>query len=244
MMRRLLLTFGLVLLWAAPSEAAWALVGGAQTQQSSGDDQTITFGVAPSASNKVLVAAAMGNETQTISLTGWAGTITTTIGPLDSAGFTIRAYLFCLTPDGADTTFVVTTSGAATAQAVAAEFTGGSCTQDGSTSSNDITGATPGTEEYVLTTDITTTNAGSMLFGIVFSTTAANFAPGTNMTQLGTDTPAGAVEYRILVSTGTYDTPYSSAANESAMLLSAAFQPAAAATSSPCILGGGFVCGQ
>jgi hypothetical protein len=239
-MRRLLLTLGLVLLWCAPSEAAWALVGGAQTQQSSGDDQTITFGVAPSASNKVLVAVAMGNKTQTIQIQGWGGSVTETTGQVSSVGFTISAYIFCLTPDGADNTFVVFTSGAATAQAVAAEFSGGSCTQDGSTSSNDITGTSPGTEEYVLTTDITTTNAGSMLFGIVFSTTAANFAPGTNMTQLGTDTAAGAVEYRILTVTGTYDTPYSAAANESAMLLSVALQPAS--TARPCILGGGFVC--
>jgi hypothetical protein len=227
-MRRLMLVLMWTLLWAAPSEAAWALIGGAQTQQAEANDPVITFGVAPSASNKVLVAAAMTNEAQTMSFGAtWAGTISTTIGPIDSAGFTLRAYIWCLTPDGADTSFTITTSGTAVAHVYAAEFSGGSCTQDGSTSSNDITGASPGTEEYVLTTDITTTNAASMLFGIIISTTSANFAPGTNMTQLGTDTTQTVSEYRILSATGTYDTPYSAAVNESAMLLSVAFQPAA-----------------
>jgi hypothetical protein len=109
--------------------------------------------------------------------------------------------------------------------AMGIEFTGGTCTLDGTAQSNDDT-----TTPENLVTSVTVTGTNSLLIGGIRSDSAANFDPGASMVQFGTDGLAMAAEYRILVASGSFDTPWTSAANENALLVGVAFQAAGAAS--------------
>ena len=77
-----------------------------------------------------------------------------------------------------------------------------------------------------MTTDVTVTQSDSLLVGLVRSDSNANFAPGATLTQIGTDMLGSIAEYRILVASGTFDTTYTAAATENALLVGAAFRAA------------------
>jgi hypothetical protein len=207
----------------APLEGAWAHVQTAAAV--TGDDAALTFGVAPGASNHIIVVVTIPVENQTVSISDWAPGITTTIGPTDSAGQTLRIYIFCGPGDGADTVLTPTTSGTAATRVMAAEFSGGTCTQDGSTQSNDDTGAGGVDNEYDLTTDVTTSHADSLVIGGIQAITTASYTAGTNFTLMGSSGPSAA-EYRITSGTGAFDTTWRTAAAETALLVGAAFRAA------------------
>lgn len=202
-----------------------------QTATSSGDDVTITFTNPIGASNHVYLLVSIATEAQTVSITGTTLTFSTAVGPVDSAGFAIREYIFCAQGDGVDATFVVTTSGAAAALTHGIEFSGGSCTLDGTAQSNDDSDDS----NYALTTDVTVTNSNSLLLGHIRSDSAANFNPGGSLTQFGTDGAAGSSEYRILVASGSFDTTWTSTATENALLVGAAFAAAGGGAATPCL---------
>lgn len=233
-MRKCLLLLAFVVL-PVRVEAAWVFVTG-QTATGSGNDQTLTFTDPIGSGNVVLILVASNNETDTFSITDttldFASGTGLTIGPIDSAANTIRAYIFCAIGDGADATFTVTSSGTASAVSHGIEFSGGTCTQDGSTSSND----TSGTSAHTLSTDLSISGSASLIVSIIRSTSAVDFDAGTDMTQFGTDAIAAAAEYRILTTSGTFDTPWTSAVNETTMLLSAGFLVSGGAAA-PCLRG-------
>jgi hypothetical protein len=222
-MKRLIL---LGCLWAVPLplEGAWAHVQTATAV--TGDDAALTFAAAPGASNHIIVVVTIPVENQTVSIADWAPGITTTIGPIDDPGANaLRQYIFCAAGDGSDTVLTPTTSGTAATRVMAAEFSGGSCTQDGSTQHNAFTGAGGVDNEYVLTTDVTTSSSGSLVIGAIQSTSTASYTAGTNYTLMGSSGPSGA-EYRITVGTGSFDTTWRTAAAETVYMVGAAFTEA------------------
>lgn len=224
-MRRLGFTLVALWLWWMPAPSGFAPWAHQQSGTAvNGNDSTFTFGAAPAADHKVIIGSCGTTEAQTISITGWDPGITTTIGPIDSAGDNLRCYVFCAAGDGADTAFVATTSGTMSARTMAAAFSGGSCTQDGSTQSNDVSGAGGTPDEYLLSTDVTVTQTDSLLVGLMtVSTGGASYTMGTNFTEIGQISGA-AFQFRILTASGAFDTPFQTAAAESGLLLGAAFQ--------------------
>lgn len=199
-------------------DAAWAFVSG-QTATSSGNDAALTFTSAIGNGNIVLIGVALGVTDETISVTNSAFAIDAVVGPID-ASTNRRIYIFCGTGDGTDGTFTITTSGAAAAMAHGIEFSGGTCTLDGTSQSTELSNQT----SHVLATDVSVTQTTSLLIGVIRSTSAADFDPGTDMTQFGTDAEATSAEYRILTGAGSFDVPFSSPVNETTLLVGAAFQ--------------------
>lgn len=208
-------------LWASPAWADWAAASGQTCTINNVNDGTCTLPGAAGNGNIVVVVGSLSVENQTLSITGWTGSTATVAGPLDhsNAGVDIRIYVFCLTGDGSDTAFVGTTSGAGAAFVFAQEFTGGTCTQDGSTQTAEDTGS-----PYNLGTNVTVTNTNSLLVSMIRSTSAANFDPDGSFVQVGTDALAASMEYRILTSSGDFDTPWTSAMSETTLMVSLALQ--------------------
>lgn len=201
-----------------------------QEATANGNDATMTFGSAWGASNHVLVAVWQGDQVSTEDLTGISVTETVIAGPVDLSG--LRGYLFCFAGDGSDNTVVITTSGSATVRAAGIEVSGATCTEDGSEQSNTDT-ASP----YPLTTDVTTTQDGSILFGIVRSNTAADFTASTATTSIpadGTDINGEALGgYQITTTAGAYELVFTSAAPETTVLLVGAVKAAAVVATKP-----------
>lgn len=175
-MRRLLLILALVLWASAPAQAAIAFV---QQASSRANDPTTTFSPAPLNGNHVVVLVIMNSTAQTASIdaTGAVSLVAATDGS------TLRAYAWCYPGDGADTDFVVTTSGGASAMVVAAEISGGSCTKDGTEATTATTGGSASNFTY------TTTKAGSFVMSAVHSTSVSDFGVAT-----GTCIPASCAD--------------------------------------------------
>ena len=214
--------------FGAPAHAAVAFV---QETTCTGNDCTLTFAAAPSASNHILVTAVIGNTAQTVDLTGTPGGAVETVlhGPADHTGVALRGYIWCLPGDGADNTIVVTTSVGAVADAAAIEVSGlSSCTEDGTSQTGETTAAT----SHDISSNITTTVDGSILFGMVRSNTIADFTVGMNMTSVPTGnadfgaSPGSLGLYRITVTAGSYGCPLTSVGSETALVVCAAIQPA------------------
>lgn len=220
----LALVLGLLVLLHVPLSAAIAVV---QVQTGSANDVVITFGSAWGASNHVLVAVIVNSGTQTVDLTGITPTETVLHSQAD-VGLGLTGYVFCFPGDGADTSFTATTSGSGSARVAAIEISGGTCTEDGTSSGNTDT-ASP----YELATDITTTQSGSILIGIIHSTSVADFTvsgSGTSVPADGTDIGTVALgQYLIAGAAGAYDTTFTSAAAESTLQVAAAVQAAGGA---------------
>lgn len=220
-MKTLILVLALVATWAAPAQAAIAVV---QTASTFGNNNPVlTFGSAMGASNHILVAATVGSTAVSVDLTGITATETVLHGPVNHG--TSRVYAWCFQGDGSDTT--VTLGGAgANIRAIGIEISGGSCTEDGTSSSNSVASTT----SHALTTDVTLA-AGSILFGIVTATDAnADFTAGAGVTSV----PAGNTEiesislggYRIEASGAAYDLPFTSTVNRDTIMVGAAVQAA------------------
>jgi hypothetical protein len=105
-------------LLASPVEAAISVVRDAN---GAGNDATVTFGAAPSASNVVLVISSILNEAQTLDITGWPNA-EVVLADVNSPGDVNRMYAWCMVGDGADLDFVVTSSGSGSALTVAVEI--------------------------------------------------------------------------------------------------------------------------
>lgn len=231
---RLTVALCFVLAAGARAEANWAAVAG-QTATSSGNDAVLTFTSAIGSGNTAIILMSTGVQTDTFSITGTTMTWSTVAGPVDGASAVVRTYVFCATGDGVDNTFTVTSSGTAQATAFGIEFTGGTCTLDGVVRSTETTTTTT----HALATDVTTTNTNSLLLSVIRSTSAADFNPDATMTQFGTDALQVAAEYRILTSAGTFDAPWTSAANETTLLVGLALSAsggAPPATAPPSLL--------
>lgn len=229
MRRALFLAALLVLGSTTQASAAWAFVTG-QAVTDSGNDVVLTFAGNMTAGNQVIVFASLAVENQTISITDTTFSFAAVAGPVDSAGFTLRSYIFCGTVDATnDANLTVTTSGTAAATATAIEFSGGTCTLDGTVQSNDDSGDT----SYALTTDVTVTGSNSLLLGLIRSDSSATFTEDASLTLAG-ELNTAAAAYRILVASGSFDVPWTSAANENVLLAGAALQ-AAAAGSTTCM---------
>lgn len=241
----LLLALIALLIGTAPAQAQIAFVTG-QVQIASGDDQTVVFPNPPGNGNVVYVWTRGNSEAVTIDLTGTPAAETVLAGPIDSPTHTLRTHAFCFVGDGVDNSFTVTTSSTGNVQTVAAEFSGGTCTLDGSVSFNDDD-ATP----YNLSSSLTTSTCGSILMALVTSNTVSNYTADGAFIGIGgsagaathnssADFPGGdgvgasLFQYQITVATGTYDTPFTSAANEQSLLTALAVQP-----TTPCAGAGG-----
>ena len=223
-MRRWLWVVGLVL-WLVPaiSIEARRAISIVQSVSEVGNDVVVTFGAAPASTNHVVIATIIQLETNTISITGWTPTVNTLMGPVDSAGFAIRAYLFCTTGDDADTSFTATTSGSNQANVFALEMSGGSCTMEDS-DSNDTD---PGAMAHSLTTDLTTT-AGSLVVGWLSSATGATYTKHASYTLIADVTAEAAAQY-LITAGGSDDPTWTSSANEDALVLGASILAAGVA---------------
>ena len=171
--------------WLASVRAAAAYV---QETTCAGNDVTCTFAAAPLATNIVLVALRLGDEAQTIDITGWPNAETVSLGPVDSSTGTARGYLFCMVGDGLDTTFVATSSGAATPRVAAVEVSGiwTTCTTalDDAEVAADFDCQGSGTTAHSLATVLTTSAAGDFIWAYVLSSNTANFTAGSGYTSV------------------------------------------------------------
>jgi hypothetical protein len=223
-MRRLLIIAVACVLWASPVHAAIEAVAG-QLATGSGDDATLTFPGAWGASNHVIVGTLLTGITNTAELTGITASEVTLHGPAQDSGGTWKLYIWCFQGDGSDNTVIVTTNASATARSAGVEISGGTCTEDGTSSSNDTTGTS-----HALTVDITTTQAGSFMFSMIRGATTNYTATGGSspIPADGTDINGEALgAYRVLGAAGAYDADFSSTASETSYLGAAAVQPAA-----------------
>jgi hypothetical protein len=184
-----------------------------------------------------MILVAMNNESATVTITGTPNTFTT-FGPYDSPANTMRLYVFCDVITDADDTFTVTTSGAETASSRGAEFTGGTCTQDGTEQRNDDSGV-----NHVLTTDVTVSASNSILMSLLRTDSAASATAdtGNGAVRIATSGAFAHASYRILTGAGAFDAPWTTAASETTHLLGIAFLASAPTYGSPCVAGGGLI---
>ncbi len=216
---RIVLALVLLLALASPAQAAIAFV---QRAVCSGNDCTGTFPTGWTSGNVVLVASAVFGQADTFDVQGISAT-ETVIGDIVNIGTVHGLHFRCFVVAGADigdTNFIATTSGTASQQLAAIEVSGATCTEDGADTANTDT-ASP----YPLTTDITTTATGSILFGIIASGTASNFTADTGTTGVGVsgetaDIPVGDNTgfalggFQIAGVAGAYEISFTSAASE------------------------------
>lgn len=242
-MRRscLAIALGLVLLLEAPLAALFAhapfAISVVQQTSCRGDDVTCTFPGSPNGSNHILVALYVNSKANTVGITG----ITPTEDVLHDAGDhpteALRSYVFCWQADAGDTTFVATSSASGTMSVAAVEFSGGSCTEDGTSAHNPGTGTSH-------SATVTTSSSGSLLIGLVASTTVTNFtAVGGGCTTgipssladiaAGDNAGVGVGCYGVLGAGGAYNTDFTSAASEVTLTVAAAVQAAGGGASAP-----------
>lgn len=234
-MKRLLSLLVAAFLWTSPADAAIAAVT-TQVTDCSGNDCVLTFAGNWTENNVVVVGVRVNNTTNTVDLTDISETESILHGPSDSTPGN-RFYLFCFVVDGtADLNVTVTTSGSASVTTLGAEFSGATCTEDGTSSGNDDSASA-----YELTSDVTTSVCGSMVIGLIGSSTTSNFSKNANYTALGDgghaseadynggdDTGNSLMQYLVTVATGTHDPTFTSAASEDAFIIGAAIQPTSA----------------
>jgi hypothetical protein len=189
------------------------------TDGATGNDAIITFGSNTTSGNVVLLASVLGAQTDTMDVTGISETETVIHGPADFS--TLRGYLFCITVTNPDTTYVMETSGTGGAHSIGIEVSNATCTEDGTSQAN----ATTSTTSHALTTDITIAD-GSVIWGIVRSTNGADFTADAGVTstpasnaEVGSETLGG---YRIEVTGGAFDLPFTSAGNETTLIMAGA----------------------
>jgi hypothetical protein len=174
-MRRVLLALALsLLLVPLPAARAPFAVAFVRETTCSGNDSTCTFASAPAVGNCVAVAVEINDTAQTLDLTGVPGAATETVmhGPGDANN--LRSYGYTFPGDGSDTTFVATTSGNAVARVAAAEFSGLDCSSGGEDGTS--VSLADNVSPYNLSPTITTSAAGSLIFGMVHGTGAMNFS--------------------------------------------------------------------
>lgn len=226
-MMRAILPFVLLLgLLPSPPPFAVAVV---QTASGRATDPVITWS-AMGASNHVLVAMIVNNNSSTPTITGVTTTVTTLIGPSDIGS--LRGYVWCFPGDGSDTSFTVDGPGGVSESVAAVEISGGSCDPDGAFANAAADAASP----YNLTTPITTSQSGSFIIGIAHSTSPSDYSASGSTTSIPADgTDIGGISlggYVIAGAAGSYDLPFTSAAGETTSLLAAAVK-AAGGSSAP-----------
>jgi hypothetical protein len=215
----------LALLLALPLrvEAAWATVGTNIASTTNIDDPVMTFpDGAIGNGNVVIIVASVEDTAVTVSIESSSFAISALSGFPKDASTNRRMYVFCGIGDGTDAQFTVTTSTTASVIARGIEFSGGTCTLDGTAQSTALTNQTT----HALTTDVTVTASDSLLIGAVRSTTAANFDPVGSLTQFGTDGTVLSAGYQILVASGDFDPQWTSAATETTIIVGVALQAA------------------
>lgn len=223
MLRQLLLSLALALAWAAPAAAQISVV---QVASGSGNDVAVTFGGAWGASNHIIAVIVNNNDAETVSITGVSTSVTTILANTDTG--TQNAAVYCWPGDGSDTSFTATTSSGSQARVAAAEFSGGSCDVDGTPGLRTGDNASP----YNLSPLYTTTTDGSLLIGLIISTSVSDytvvsgtFAIPADQVDIGTIALGG---YKITTTAGTYDLPFESSPDETSMFVVAAVKPASA----------------
>ena len=238
-MRRSLCVLFVALLALVPPglfAAAPFAIAVVQSATTFGSAPTMTWTVAPSASNTIVMIVQMENEAQTISVGGWTPSVTTLAGPIDSAISTFRGYIFCTVGDGADTTMLPVASSNAVIFAIAVEVSGAescaSITRDTEFGDNSAVTA------HVLGTALTAT-AGDFIYAQVLAVNGANFTHDAGFTD---SVPTGDVEvntqalaqYLLSSAGGSQDAPFSSSTTETTQLLAVALIPASGGGPPPC----------
>lgn len=195
-----------------------------RTTSATGDDATVTFAAAPSASNKVIWLVNNTSLTQTISITGWATSVTTLTGPTNTANH--RAYAFCADGDGADTTATATSSGSGNLRVVALEVSGlvacASVLDD--SAFEEITGAS-----VALASDLTTTQAGDLIVGLTrvvagsvnYTADASVNSVPENSAEIGTNALGG---WKVAGASGAEDLIFASAPSRTSSLFAIALK--------------------
>lgn len=212
-----------------PLHAAVAFVAGQETT-CTGSTPTCTFPSAMGASDVVLVArmtSAATNDTP-------GGTTNAFVTLHDEVLTTFHVYVWCVRGDGSDTNFTITNSGAGGGVVAAAEFSGAdlSCTEDG-TSTGRIVASTSATHG---STAITTTQTGSLVFGLIRCSTTCN----ADWTHTGSTTgvPASDTEiasvalggYQVAGAAGSYTLQWNPSTSEASEIVAAAVKEASAAS--------------
>lgn len=240
-MRRLLLGLAFVLWAAVPSQAAITVV---QTAVNRVNDGAVTFSSGWTTGNHVVVVAIINSTTQTVSLSGINATPTPLAGPTDYVGQSIRGYAFCFPTvlDAADTAFTANSSGSGFVLVVAVEIAGGSCTQDGAEASQTTTALTT----HTIGSPTTTTATGSFVIAAIEAVSVSDFtaATGTGLgdgsatadIMGGANVGVGLGQYFVAGAPGAQSVSFTSTVNETALVIMAAVQPAAAATPSKSLM--------
>jgi len=243
-MKRIMVVVLAFLVWVMPLRPflapLWAAAAFLQETSCSGNDATCTFGAAPSASNLVLVIVGV-DESNTVTIEGWTPAETVSYGPVDSTGQNRRAYVFCVPGDGVETAMTIQTSGSAGTHTAAIEVSGigndcAAAFDDAETAADaDCQGS--GTQAHSLVTALTTTAAGDFIIGMIYAQTTADFTAGANYTlspasgtEIGGQTIA---EWKVAGASGSEDTNWTSAANETTSCWAAAFKATAVAGGPP-----------
>jgi hypothetical protein len=218
-MRNLAFLLALVAVPPVPvtsTHAPFAIAVVGTTKTSTGIDQTITFDSAVTSGQHVLIMAVVYDQAGTLDLTDISVTEDIVINGDAHASQNLRLFAFCYAEDGSSDSTVILDS-SHTTRAAAVVISGGSCTLDGSASSNDETGT-----QHNLTVDVTVTETTSFMMGFVASTSTADFT-SAGFTPRPSDNSEidGIAQGQYLVPTdpaGVYDVALFSAASETTIV--------------------------
>lgn len=218
-----------------PMWAAAAFVQG-DAQHVDSNDLTFTMPGTPVDGNCIVIIGSVINASQTMSITE-APSAVNDLGSWTHASAAIHQQAWSFVAASSDAVFKVHPSAAAGTRAVAAEVSGLDCaTLDGAFSSND-----DNTQPQELSTDITTTAAGSFMLCFVRSSTVADFTASGSLTGIGTggggdntDTGGASLNglggYQITGAAGAHDCNFTSGGvNETTVITGVALKASAAA---------------
>jgi hypothetical protein len=208
----------------------------------SGDDAVATFGSNWTENNHVLILLHISNVSNNVSITGVSESVTTVVAETTYPSNGSRGYYaFCFQVDAsADNGFVASTTSTASANGIAIEVSGGTCSLDGSDAFE-----TTSSGQIELDGGVTTSVCGSIVMGIIQAANTADFGtPDANYTSV----PASETEfasstmlgqYRITTATGTYPVPFDPVDSEQITMVGIGMQPASpcSGAAAPCYRG-------
>lgn len=222
----LMLAAGIILAPSRPAAAPPFAITVVQTKTllNPGADAAITFDAPWGASNHVLLAVMVYSQSVTVDITGITNAEVVLHGPTAHAGNTLNIYLFCWQGDGSDADATIDISAGVGYRTVGVEIAGGSCTEDGTSDSAQLSNIGPHT------LSITTSQAGSFLFGAIASSSAADFTAGGTTTGIGVGDATTDVDglmlggYEILSGSGSATMTFTSSTSENRLMGVAAVQ--------------------
>lgn len=206
-----------------------------ETRNGSGTTPTTTSAFSGGiASGEFVVVKASTVKSVTLSIADNGGTPMTwsTVGPFDHSGEDRRVYLFWARGNGTGaTTVTVSASGSTAAQVVASrhECGAGTVVLTGTPASGETSAVT----SHDVSGTVTTTIASALLVCGARATASETFAAGSGYTiPTNGTTTQGMIQHRIVSSTGSYSSPFTTSSIGTLVIALAAFALEAAGPSS------------